>query len=342
MATSCHDKNQKWNLLLSNTPFKNQPVLTENYICFQSDSFVRLCDKNTGKLVRSIPVVNSSLCKPVINNNTLYIISDNISAFNIQENKFTWKISPAQFIDQAMLDSFPDALGYNNSNTNAFIYNNVLLFGNRLGFYALSAQTGEELWRNNYYSASAENLAALSGNNLFLIHDHTIILLDPISGKEKWVYQVNDFLPTNLTTTNDTLIVGGRHALSFLLIRAADGVLLREYTVDDQMYSQPMIANGIMYYTNTVNRLTAVKLRNGSLKWKVDSENDEVDFSPVLYNGKILWSGGSSCHHIYFIDPETGKIINKYYSEDEIIAPLTTDGNCIYYLTTKNLIAQSF
>jgi outer membrane protein assembly factor BamB len=105
------------------------------------------------------------------------------------------------------------------------------------------------------------------------------------------------------------------------------------------MYSQPLIVNGIMYYTNTVNQLTAVKLRNGSLKWKVDSENDEVDFSPVIYKDQIIWAGGSSCHHIYFIDPATGKITRKHYSENEIIAPLTTDGNYVYYLTTKELIA---
>ncbi len=229
VAISCHDQNLKWDLPLLTTAFKNQPTLSENYICFQTDSFIRICDKKNGELIHSIPVANPQLLKTLFRGNMLYVISDSIFAFNVAQNKFLWKINAAQFTDTTMLDSFPATLQYNNAITRAFICDSILLFGNSLGFYALSAQTGKEVWKKNYYSASTAYQSALTSGNLFLIRDSNAVAVDPFTGKEKWTCKVTGFTPTNLVTSGDTLIIGRRHARSFLVVRSTDGALLKEY-----------------------------------------------------------------------------------------------------------------
>ncbi len=108
-----------------------------------------------------------------------------------------------------------------------------------------------------------------------------------------------------------------------------------QFETQDEVWSSPVIAGGIVYFGSDDAHLYAVDVETGQEKWRFKTEGD-VRSSPAIANGAVYFTSFDG--HIYAVDIETGQQMWKLNTiastanllrgryDDFTSSPLVVDG----------------
>lgn len=183
--------------------------------------------------------------------------------------------------------------------------------------------TGPEHATNQFFSAPVQ------------LNDKTMLVL---TNANKKLYEINAERPDlPLTDANifdlpgqvianplyagDMIYVGAERNL--LAINANDKTVRWEFPTDQSVWSQPLIVDGVLYFTSLDHRLYALDPDTGDELWRLDLEGAAPE-SPVFYNGRLYV--GSFARKIFEISTD-GKVVNTFPTDDWVWGqPVIVDG----------------
>lgn len=152
-------------------------------------------------------------------------------------------------------------------------------------------------------------------NTIYLASSAHVYAINLENGTERWRFpakadnKVSFYAPPALG--EDGLLVAGAFDHVLYGINSGNGQQVWSFAeAKDKYVAQALAVNGNIYAPNSDNTLYAVN-QAGLLKWKFRS--DHALWSPPLTDGKLIFVA-SMDHHVYALDPESGKLI--WESED--------------------------
>ena len=96
---------------------------------------------------------------------------------------------------------------------------------------------------------------------------------------------------------------------------------------DDDMSSNPTVADGAVYITLFDSSLHAIDASTGSALWSHQADG-WITSSPVVVDGAVY--SGSWGHSVYALDAVTGKVLWRYETADQVSPPLAVSGGVVY------------
>ena len=185
---------------------------------------------------------------------------------------------------------------------------------------ALSASTGEEMWR---YYIGERDLQTLSP----VVHNETLIFqtrysnlyaLDSVTGREKWHLQENDYIlsPPKLVQRIDD-----------------SGEWIREWVYQESNYiiSPLLTQNNTLFFHCRDGFMYALDIQTGEERWRFQAEEGSMfgNTFPVLSHGMIVYDTGNS--HIIAVNATSGSPVWRYKVHANTLWGLLSSDDTLYY-----------
>ncbi len=185
--------------------------------------------------------------------------------------------------------------------------------------YALRADNGSLLWHYQTGSSILSSPAILNEVVFIGSDDHYLYALRASDGSLLWRYRTGDSVESAIVAINDTVYVGSNDHYLYAL-RVSDGSLLWRFRAVWYVFSQPRIANDILYFSSA-NQLYALQTGDGTLVWSKSITASE----PTVVNGVVYV--GSNDGYIYELHATDGSIIRRHPGGDSVYpSPAVVDG----------------
>ncbi len=254
---------------------------------------------NSGKF-RWSKVIGSLDQSPTVKNlaiasdNTIYALGDTLFAFDTNGNK-KWTYFNNSFSAELMSAPIIDP--------NGNIY--VITSGKIISL----DKNGNQRWICDSGEHGGVSCPAFSkdNSNLIVAIYKTILSIQTLNGSINWKYAVDmnaDFRSSPAVDDNNVIYIGshgngGEKDESALYAIKADGSgILWQFDLGSDIYSSPTLGNDRVIYigseghgntTDKHNRVHAIDMTNGNIKWSAQLSMDVLWGSPVLSNTGILY-----------------------------------------------------
>ncbi len=215
------------------------------------------------------------------------------------------------------------------------VVNGVVYVGSQEGLvYALNAVDGATKWSFQTQSAVLSTPVVANGVLYAGSSDGYLYALNVQNGSQLWRYYTG---PTTATVNVGTVAVANgvvygsssdEVAHSYLFaIDARSGSQLWRIQVNDQSFTDPQVANGIIYIASSALKhqggpdirdsyVYAFNTKDGSRLWLSDKVNDHILSSPTVANGVVYI--GSQDTFLYALNATTGKRLWHHNTGGEI------------------------
>ncbi len=211
-------------------------------------------------------------------------------------------------------------------------------------FYAVSIETGEEMWRFKTGDVIISPPTIYKDVVYFGSHDFKLYALD-LNGNELWNFSANGPIAASPIVSNDTVCVGSKDGNMYAL--STKGKLLWKFGTSEPISEAACIAKGKVFFGSWDHNLYTVDLKTGELLWKFGT-NGIVGSTPVADDKNIYF--GSFDHNIYALDMETGEVVWKFTTNGGVRKATLRDGvlyfpsrdNCVYAVTVKGKFLWKF
>jgi outer membrane protein assembly factor BamB len=187
-------------------------------------------------------------------------------------------------------------------------------------FYALNAETGEELWHFKTSGGIRSSAAMLDGKVYFSSGDGFLYALQAASGTEIWRCRIAatnqlsraddwDYFDSSPAILDRTIYVGSSDRQVYA-IDAATGQTNWTFQTKARVRSSPAIVDGIVYVGGLDGYLYALDAASGTNLWKFKVQgnggfpNGEIYHAPAVVDGMIYF--GSRDSAVYAVDATTG------------------------------------
>jgi outer membrane protein assembly factor BamB len=127
-------------------------------------------------------------------------------------------------------------------------------------------------------------------------------------------------------TASDDLIYMGLSASNLVALDRQTYDLVWTAKTDHGVWSKPLLANGVLYFSSLDHHLYAVDAETGERLWRLDLQGT-VTSSPLLYKDKLYI--GSFGRKFFEISLD-GEILNEYVAEDWIWGTLAIVDGILY------------
>ncbi len=179
--------------------------------------------------------------------------------------------------------------------------------------YALNATTGNLIWRNDATGMSGRSGPVLADGVLYVgSRNGYLRAVDANTGQQKWQFYANGIsLEHSCPAVADNMVyVGGSTNIpnfnekgSLYAVNAQTGELVWEKLKSSDVYSNPCVANGIVYVAAADLMLHALDAKTGSTVWERRLISNSA--SPAVYNGTVyIGDGGNG--YFYALDAADG------------------------------------
>ncbi|MDZ4278412.1 MAG: PQQ-binding-like beta-propeller repeat protein [Dehalococcoidia bacterium] len=174
--------------------------------------------------------------------------------------------------------------------------------------YAVDIESGEPAWNEPF--ATGEKVwsrPTLAGDVLYVTSlDRRLYALDAASGQELWQFKTGAGIgsPAVVSEAGDLVYVGGFDNE----LRAIDVETREErwsLKTDNWFWTEPLVAEGVVYAGNLEQKVYAVNGESGELVWPSPFETEGlVRAAPVLVGGVLIIVDKDG--NVYGIDPREG------------------------------------
>jgi outer membrane protein assembly factor BamB len=218
--------------------------------------------------------------------------------------------------------------------------------------YALSVETGDEIWRSRGLPESAVVLSnvspAVSGDTLVVSYPSgEIAALKADTGEPRWTDSVSGgIVGSTLTTIGDAarpviaegVVYAGNRSGRLLATQLASGE--RVWSRDIRAAQTPCVAGDAVFVVDTNKRLYGLDRKTGKVRWVSTLPEARTWSGPTLAGGK-LWLA-SNAGLLVGVDAKTGQVATKRELDDAVyISPVVASGRMFVLTDEARLIAMN-
>lgn len=173
--------------------------------------------------------------------------------------------------------------------------------------------------RQNFFAPPAVD------KDLVVVADYTnkLFAVDPATGQEKWSFESNRSRFIGGAAMDDSRVyVGSVDGILHALDRK-DGTEVWAFATGRDIWSTPVLADGILYVTSLDRHVYAVEADSGNLLWRfpeIDGEEGgshtigAIVGTPSLYEGVLYF--GSLENQLYALDIKTRDVLWTYQTKN--------------------------
>jgi outer membrane protein assembly factor BamB len=212
--------------------------------------------------------------------------------------------------------------------------------------YALDAKNGTKLWQ---FQTGAPVLASptVNGGVVYIgSSDSNIYALDAKTGNKLWSYHAGQ--PNEAVTPTTAVVTGGvvyasssdgvSHSYLFAL-DAKTGVELWRAQVNDQLFTNPQVDNGVIYIASsaldkaggpsiTDSYIYAFSTKDGSQLWRSGKISDVILAAPAVASGVVYF--GSRNDNVYALDAGNGTELWHHNTGGAVFASPQVANSVVY------------
>jgi len=228
----------------------------------------------------------------------------------------------------------------------------VFVINTESELYALSAATGEELWRGRGLPESASILSnvspAVSGNTLVVSYPSgEVVALDANNGEPKWTDSVTGGVRgSSLTTIGDA----ARPVISNGVVYAGSRtgrIVATKLNTGERVWSReiraaqtPWVAGDNLFVVDTNSRLYALSRDAGKVRWVTTLPTARAWSGPTLAGGRLWLASNEGL--LVSVDAKSGQIGAKRDLDDAVyISPVVANGRMFVLTDEARLIAMN-
>jgi outer membrane protein assembly factor BamB len=189
--------------------------------------------------------------------------------------------------------------------------------------YAVDASNGKEEWRYPAQAVRGETFYAVPAvdQDLVVVGDYTGTLygLDFTKGTETWKFQAPlkaRFIAG--AVIGEKYVYAGTVAGHMYAVDRDTGTQEWEFAATRDIWSAPLLDDGVLYFTALDRHLYALNADTGKLLWQFPDADTKPEESPVgamvgtptLHDGALYF--GSFSNAVYALDLETRKLLWTY------------------------------
>lgn len=251
---------------------------------------------------------DSDLTSPTSDGKNIFASSNTkLYAFEIETGKLLWT------------SNFDTNIGTDSQQVPIFDENKSTIFYRGDGLYAISASTGNRLWKfenNNSKKVTIYGFISYSSNIVFAMFKdeinemYKLVALNSSNGSKKWEFE-SKFQFYYVPKIYDGKIFIATSWKNLYAIDISNGTKVWEFIENSSYpkFTHSVIYNGTLYIGSSFD-LLAIDTNNGNLKWRTKNE-DYVQYGPyieggILYLNVNLRSGSTAGVRLHTINPETG------------------------------------
>ena len=186
-------------------------------------------------------------------------------------------------------------------------------------------QTGSSIWSTPQIY---ENLLIFSSldHNIYALDLNCDTCID--EGTTKWVYETSAAVASSPLVSDGEVYIGSFDG-NFYSLDAMSGTENWRFTGASNWYWGTAVADGNAVYAPSLNgSLYALDKSDGDLRWESKTKGAIVG-SPAIVSGMIAY--GSKDGDLYISELSSGIIMGTCSTGEKIEAPITSDGNSVYF-----------
>jgi outer membrane protein assembly factor BamB len=218
--------------------------------------------------------------------------------------------------------------------------------------FALSVETGDEIWRSRGLPESAVVLSnvspAVSGDTLVVAYPSgEIAALKADTGEPRWRDSVSGgIIGSTLTTIGDAarpviadgVVYAGNRTGRLLATQLASGE--RVWSRDIRAAQTPCVAGEAVFVVDTNNRLYGLDRKTGQVRWVSTLPDASTWSGPTLAGGRLWLASNKGL--LLGVDAKTGEVATKRELDDAVyISPVVASGRMFVLTDEARLIAMN-
>lgn len=287
------------------------PAIVGNTIYYACRDRLYALDAETGRVLWRYPVdqpLNAQFrTMPAVSGGIVYVgaTDGNLYALSADTGRYLWA-----FRTQGAILSHPT------------VVNDVVYFGSADGrVYAVNARTGDPVWRGGFRTNDAVNGAVAVEDDMvyFISADQTLYAAAAPTGLLSWRLRLPGTLYVLTPVVSERNVYVAASNVLYVL-QARNGRQLWARTLPDDIITEPVAANGIIYVLTRDGRVYSFD-STGKLLW---NSKEPVFTHPVLapptLAGNVLVIG-TARGGIYALDASNGTVLWKYLLQSSSSTP---------------------
>lgn len=148
--------------------------------------------------------------------------------------------------------------------------------------------------------------------------DHNLYAVDAQTGEVLWTKDLEGAM-TSTPIYNDGHLYIGTFAKRVFDVSAETGDILNELPTADWVWSTPAFADGVLYVSDVGGNVYAFDTADGfSQLWTVKAAQRSIASTPLVTESTVIV--GSRDHNVYWLDRETGEVIDTKATAGEVMA----------------------
>jgi outer membrane protein assembly factor BamB len=198
----------------------------------------------------------------------------------------------------------------------------------------LRGSDGSFLWEQQMGPPGPEPLMVKDGVVYVNTRGGTVEALSSSDGSALWYYSSGMNMPLDgfLSVTNGTASIRTKDSMVYVL-RVSDGSQILHYHFEEGNSSwTPYVDDGIMYITNGIDSVRALRVNDGKLLWQYSSRSNTL-WSLTVANGIVYLSIGDGT--IKALRGKDGVLLWQHQT-DVGISPATLVQDKVIYITTHD------
>ncbi len=218
--------------------------------------------------------------------------------------------------------------------------------------FALSGETGDQLWRSRGLPEGAEVLSnvspAVSGDTLVVSYPSgDISALDVKSGQQRWTNSVSGgVIGSSITAIGDAarpVIDGGvvfAGSRTGRLVATSLNKGERVWSLDIRAAQTPWVAGDAVFVVDINSRLYALNRKTGKTRWVTTLPAAKTWSGPTLAGGKLWLASNKGL--LVGVDAVTGQVATQRDLDSPVyISPIVANGRMFVLTDKANLIAMN-
>lgn len=264
---------------------------------------------NSRKPVWQWTLESRSYAEPVVDGNKVYVVSQagEIISGDCQTGKQIWRKKVRAPILAA--PAFSEKL---------------LFVGTEEGdIYAMDKTNGREVWKKHFADHFVAPLTVAPKMVLAPSRDGTLYALSLDSGDLLWQHQGNRKYNTRAVVSGTNILVGG-WARDFYCLRM-DGSVNWRFKTGYVIVEDPVVHNGVVYFTSHDHYVYAITIASGKLLWRFLARPHPTN--PLLIKNELVF--GDEKQFLFFLHPESGKLLRKMNINKRMSRLFEWSGKCL-------------
>ncbi len=264
---------------------------------------------NSRKPVWQWTLESRSYAEPVVDRNHVYVVSQagEIISGDCQTGKQLWRKKVAAPILAA--PAFSEKL---------------LFVGTEEGdIYAVDKTNGREVWKKHFADHFVAPLTTTGEMVLAPSRNGILYALSQNSGEPLWKHQGNRKYNTRAVVSGTNILVGG-WAHDFYCLKM-DGSVNWKFKTGYVIVEDPVVHNGVVYFTSHDHYVYAITVASGKLLWRFLARPHPTN--PLLIKNELVF--GDERKFLFFLQPESGKLLRKMNTNIPMKRLFQWSGKCL-------------